>query len=76
MATTIHAAVAEVIRSANRPMTVDEILEGINAKNLYEFKTKSPRGVVAQAIRRRCEGGRVGTTPLFKDAGGRKYELI
>lgn len=78
-ANTIHEAVTIVIRETGRPCTLDEIISAIRARDLYAFKVKDPRGVIRQAIRRRCEGyanlDRTGDQ-LFREVEGRRYALI
>tara|TARA_Y100000588_G_C13826154_1_gene741520 strand:+ start:327 stop:560 length:234 start_codon:yes stop_codon:yes gene_type:complete len=76
MSNTIHDAVMKVLKTEGCALTVDEILVRINQQELYKFNTKSPRGVVSQAIRRRCAGERmVGNQPLFQNVGGRKFNI-
>jgi len=78
-ARTIHDAVSDVLTEEGRPCTLQEIVEAITARGLYTFKVDDPRGVVRQAIRRRCEGysnlDRTGQS-LFREVEGGKYALI
>ena len=53
---TIAEAAREVLRRAERPMTVDEIYNEIIAVGLAEFKAAHPRSVLRNQIRRHCEG--------------------
>lgn len=77
-AKTIHEAVSTVLQEAGHPCTLDEIISGIAERRLYEFKVKDPRGVVRQAIRRRCEGysnlDKTGKR-LFREVDGKRYSL-
>lgn len=78
-AATIHEAVKMVLQDAGKPCALDEILNGISSKKLYTFKIDNARGVVRQAIRRRCQGysnlDRAGE-PIFREADGGRYELV
>ena len=78
-AKTIHEAVAVVLKDAGRPCTLEEIISAIGERGLYPFRVKDPRGVIRQAIRRRCEGyanlDRTGER-LFREVEGRRYSLI
>jgi hypothetical protein len=45
----------EVLRASGRPLTVTEILAGIEAGNLFRFATSGKRGVVLAALKRHAE---------------------
>ena len=49
---TVGSVIAEVLSAADRPMTPQEVYDEIVAKNLYEFNSKSPVGIVRNAISR------------------------
>ena len=76
---TIHEAVKIVLQDAGKPCTLDEILHGLTSRQLYAFRVASARGVVRQAIRRRCQGysnlDRAGE-PLFREIDGGRYVLV
>lgn len=78
-AKTIHDAVSRVLREQGHPCQLQEIVDAITASGLYSFKVDDPRGVVRQAIRRRCEGcsslDRAGQ-PLFREVRPGTYALI
>jgi hypothetical protein len=76
MAKSIHEAATEVIKAEGRPLTIDEIFNGIQQRNLYQFNAKSPRGVVASAIRRRSGLAKNSTAvAVFRDVGGRRFDV-
>ena len=52
---TVKEAAFEVLRSAGRPLTVTEILAGIETKSLFQFATSGKRGVVLAALKRHAE---------------------
>ena len=49
---TVGSVIAEVLSAADRPMTPQEVYDEIVAKNLYEFNSKSPVGIVRNAMSR------------------------
>lgn len=49
---TVASVITEVLTAAGRPMTAQEIYDEITTKNLYEFKAKSPVGIVRNALSR------------------------
>lgn len=49
---TVASVITEVLITAGRPMTAQEVYDEITAKNLYEFKAKSPIGIVRNALSR------------------------
>lgn len=52
---TIKEAALKVLREADRPLSVAEILAEIEARNLYRFATTGKRGVVLVALKRHAE---------------------
>jgi len=52
---TVKEAALEVLRAAGRPLSVAEILAGIEAGNLFQFATSGKRGVVLAALKRHAE---------------------
>lgn len=53
---TIVDCIKVTLNKNSHPLTAQQILKEIEEKNLYQFNTKSPIGVVRQQIRRHCEG--------------------
>ena len=53
---TIVESIKAVIKSAEKPLTIEHIYELIVEKGLYQFKAKRPKGVVAAQVRRHCIG--------------------
>ena len=51
----IHQVAADILAEHKRPMTADEIYEVISSRELYEFKAKSPKGVLRSQLRRHCK---------------------
>ena len=76
---TIAEAAREVLRRAERSMTVDEIYDQIVATGLAEFKAAHPRSVLRNQIRRHCDGvphASPTRTKLFVQAADGRYSLI
>lgn len=51
----IHQVAADILAEHKQPMTADEIYEVIISRELYEFKAKSPKGVLRSQLRRHCK---------------------
>lgn len=51
----IADAAAEVLKAADRPLHVREVVQAIEDRNLYTFNTKDPAGVVSKALRKHSE---------------------
>lgn len=51
---TIAEAAAEVLRSAKRPLSIDEIVTGINERALYSFNSTDQLAIVREQVRRHC----------------------
>lgn len=68
---TIHDAITMVLKDHETGMTLNEIIEQIQSRNLYAFKVANPRGVVRNAIRRHSSG----TTDLDR-ANVQNFELV
>ena len=49
---TLHSVIADVLNFTGRPMTVQEVYDEITSKGLYDFKAKSPIGIVRNALSR------------------------
>jgi len=52
---TVKEAALEVLKSAGRPLSVEEILGEIEARQLFTFRTAGRRGVVLAALKRHAE---------------------
>lgn len=51
---TIAEAASEVLRSSKIPLSLSDIVEGINNKNLYVFKSPDQLSIVREQVRRHC----------------------
>jgi hypothetical protein len=49
---TVKEAALEVLKSAGRPLAVEEILGEIEARHLFTFRTGGRRGVVLATLKR------------------------
>jgi len=49
---TVKEAAIEVLKSASRPLSVEAILDGIESRNLFTFRTAGRRGVVLATLKR------------------------
>lgn len=49
---TVKEAATEVLRAAARPLGVEEILEEIERRGLFAFRTQGKRGVVLATLKR------------------------
>jgi hypothetical protein len=49
---TVKEAAIDVLRSAGRPLSVEEILGEIEARHLFTFRTAGRRGVVLATLKR------------------------
>ncbi len=45
-----------VLQNAGKPLTLEEILKGMTARNLYPPKAADPKSVIRSQLRRRCIG--------------------
>ncbi|WP_304431393.1 hypothetical protein [Acutalibacter muris] len=55
-AMTIKDVVIKVLRDAGKPLTMPEIVQRIEAGQLYKFHSSNPTQIVYQGIRRYCKG--------------------
>lgn len=51
---TIHAVMSEVLRSAGRPLSAQELYDTIRSRHLYEFRAQDPLNVVRNQLQRHC----------------------
>jgi hypothetical protein len=76
---TIAEAAAEILKTAKKPLTAQEITKLILEKGLYTFNTKDEVGMVRRAIHRRCKGydRKDSISPaLFEKTDDKAYILI
>jgi hypothetical protein len=75
---TVKEAALEVLRAAGRPLTVAEILAGIEAGNLFRFATSGKRGVVLAALKRHAENAHScspAKEKVFRQVGEDRFEV-
>ena len=72
---TIAEAAQSVLRSASKPLNVQEIYDEIIRQNLYSFGAKNPKGVMTQAIRERSDANPKVKIIMFKSLGQGIYTL-
>ena len=51
---TVHSVIADVLRDAEGPLTIQEIYDTILDRSLYEFRAKAPYNVVRNQLQRHC----------------------
>jgi hypothetical protein len=75
---TVKEAALEVLRASGHPLTVAEILAGIEAGNLFRFATAGKRGVVLAALKRHA-GNAHSCSPakekVFRQVGEDRFEV-
>jgi len=74
--TTIAEVAEQVIRDNNKAMSVSEIFDEIQRKELYKFGAKNPRGVLSQAIREKSNTYAKAKKTIFRQVSQGTYELI
>jgi len=52
---TLAAVITEVLKSHGKPMTASEVYGNITSRQLFEFQSKDPLGIVRNALSRHCE---------------------
>lgn len=82
-AMTIKDVVIKVLHDAGEPLTIPEIMQQIDAAQLYKFNSSNPTLIVYQGIRRYCKGVKatnhapVDVFDRFTDENGQiRYMLI
>lgn len=55
MATIIEAAIS-VLKTANKPLSADEIYTAICRSNLFEFKAQDPKAILKAQLRKNSLG--------------------
>lgn len=76
---TVKEAALEVLRSAGRPLSVAEILAGIETRALFQFATSGKRGVVLAALKRHAENAHScspAKDKVFRQVGENRFELL
>jgi hypothetical protein len=76
---TVKDAALEVLRAAGRPLTVSEILAGIEAGNLFQFSTSGKRGVVLASLKRHAEDAHScspAKKKVFRLLGADRFEAL
>ena len=73
--TTMSNVAAQILQEKKRPMTINEIYEEIQTRELYKFGAKNPKGVLSQAIREKCDTYAKAKTILFKQVAQSTYDL-
>lgn len=76
---TITEAIRLILAKASKPLTSDEIYQGIVEASLFEFKSKSAASIVRTQLRRHCEGVQAqsaSTKKYFRNVRGNLYELL
>jgi hypothetical protein len=76
---TVKDAALEVLRAAGRPLTVSEILAGIEAGTLFSFAISGKRGVVLAALKRHAENAHAcspAKKKVFHQVGPDRFEAL
>ncbi|MAS93099.1 MAG: hypothetical protein CMO55_07870 [Verrucomicrobiales bacterium] len=76
---TVKEAAIEVLKTAGRALTVEEILSDIKGRNLFLFRTTGPRGVLLATMKRHSENTHSCTpakAKVFRQVSGDRFELI
>lgn len=76
---TIAEAAAEVLRSAAKPLSIDEIVAGINERGLYSFNSPDQVAIVREQVRRHCHlpNKNLQYQPIsFVQVNENKYDLM
>jgi restriction system protein len=76
---TIIEAALEVLKSAKRPMTAEDVYNGICEKSLYSFGAKDPLSIVRAELRRHSAdfaGKTKSASPRVLEDSAKRYSLI
>lgn len=76
---TIKEAAVEVLKAADRPLSVEEILDGIESRSLFTFRTAGRRGVVLATLKRHAVGAHSCTpakSKVFQQVSENAFALI
>ena len=76
---TILEAAIEVLKSANRPLTAQEIFDLICEKRLFTFNAKDPLAILKAQLRRNSigfSGKSANSKPTLKYSHDNKYMIL
>lgn len=76
---TVKEAALEVLRASGRPLTVTEILAGIETGNLFRFTTSGKRGVVLVVLKRHAENAHScspAKEKVFRQVGEDRFDAL
>ena len=71
----IAEAARTILKTAGKPLNIQEIYDGIIRENLYSFGAKNPMSVMSQAIRERSDTNPKAKVVMFKSLGQGTYTL-
>ncbi|MEX2580472.1 MAG: HTH domain-containing protein [Verrucomicrobiales bacterium] len=63
---TVKEAALEVLKAADRPLSVEEVLDEIESRHLFTFRTAGRRGVVLATLKRHATGAHSCTPAKLK----------
>ncbi len=78
MATIIEAAVA-VLKTANKPLSTDEIYIEICKASLFKFGAKDPKAILGAQLRKYClgfTGKSAAEKPRLKQLPDKKFQIL
>lgn len=76
---TIIEAALTVLKSANKPLSKDEIYDAICNDNLFEFRAQDPKSILNAQLRKNTLGfmGKSGASkPLLRQLDDKKYQPL
>lgn len=76
---TIIDAALTVLKTANKPLSRDEIYDEICKANLFEFKAQDPKSILNAQLRKNTVGfmGKSGAPkPTLKQLADKKYQAL
>ena len=78
MATIIDAALT-VLKTANKPLSADEIYVEICKSQLFEFKAQDPKAILKAQLRKNClgfTGKSAAEKPRLKQLVDKKFQVL
>jgi hypothetical protein len=78
MATIIDAALT-VLKTANKPLSADEIYVEICKSQLFEFKAQDPKAILKAQLRKNClgfTGKSAAEKPSLKQLADKKFQAL
>ncbi len=78
MATIIDAALT-VLKTANKPLSADEIYVEICKSQLFEFKAQDPKAILKAQLRKNClgfTGKSAAVKPRLKQLADKKFQVL